>query len=97
MNTWQVNIGHTIDVTKEVDANFNFQKVHLMSDWVEQIRRYGTFQQSSAERHEQAHIMNLNDSWNASNHNRNYLPQVITFQCRILWLEIRELNLQALA
>jgi len=54
-------------------------------------------QQYSAERHEQAHKTNLKDNWNASNHNFNYLPQVITFQCRILCLEIRELNLQALA
>jgi len=40
--------------------------------------------------------MNLKDSWNASNHNLNYLPQVITFQGRILCFEMRELNLQAL-
>jgi hypothetical protein len=39
--------------------------------------------------------MNLKDSWNASNHNLNYLPQVITFQRCILCFEIRELNLQA--
>jgi len=38
----------------------------------------------------------LKDGWNASNHNLNYLPQVITFQRRILCFEIRELNLQAL-
>jgi hypothetical protein len=44
-----------------------------------------------------AHKMNLKDGWNASNHNLNYLPQVITFQSRILCCEIRELNLQALA
>jgi len=37
------------------------------------------------------------DGWNASNHNLNYLPQVITFQRRILCFEVRELNLQALA
>jgi len=41
--------------------------------------------------------MNLKDGWNASNHNLNYLQQVITFQHRILCFEIRELNLQALA
>jgi hypothetical protein len=40
--------------------------------------------------------MNLKDSWNASNHNLNYLPQVITFQHRILCFKIRELDLQAL-
>jgi len=68
-----------------------------MSHWVEQIRRYGALQQYSAERHEQAHKTNLTDSWNASKHNLNYLPQVITFQCRNLCFEIRELNPQALA
>ena len=41
--------------------------------------------------------MNLKDGWNASNHNLNYLPRVIPFQCNILRFEIRELNLQALA
>jgi len=54
-------------------------------------------QQYFAERHEQAHKTTLKDSWNASNHNLNYLPQVITFQRRILCFEIRELNLQTLA
>jgi hypothetical protein len=54
-------------------------------------------QQYSAERHEQAHKTNLKNSWNASNHNLNYLPQVITFQRCILCFEVRELNLQALA
>jgi len=34
---------------------------------------------------------------NASNHNLNYLPQVITYQRRIVCFEIRDLNLQALA
>jgi hypothetical protein len=54
-------------------------------------------QQYSAERHEQAPQTNLKDSRNASNHDLTYLPQVITFQRRILCFEIRELNLQALA
>jgi hypothetical protein len=40
--------------------------------------------------------MNLKDSWNTSNHNLNYLPQVISFQRCIPCIEIRELNLQAL-
>jgi hypothetical protein len=39
--------------------------------------------------------MNLKDGWNASNQNLNYLPQVITFQRRILCFEIRQRNLQA--
>jgi len=68
-----------------------------MSHWVEQIRQYGALPQYFAERHEQEHKTNLKDGWNASNHNPNYLPQVITFQRHILWFEIRELNLQALA
>ena len=54
-------------------------------------------QQYSAERHEQAHKTFLKDGWNASNNNLNYLPQVITFQHRILCFEIGKLNLRALA
>jgi hypothetical protein len=48
-------------------------------------------------RHEQAHKTNLKDGWNSSNPNLNYMPQVITFGRRILSVEMRELNLQALA
>jgi len=40
--------------------------------------------------------MNPKDGWNVSNHNLNYLPEVITFQHRILCFQIRDLNLQAL-
>jgi hypothetical protein len=97
MNAWHVYISHEIDVSKVLDADFNFLKIHLMSHWVEQIRRYGALQQFCAERYEQAHKTNLKDGWNASNHNHNYLLQVITFQRRILCFRIRELNLQALA
>jgi len=97
MNAWRDYISHEIDVSKGLDANFIIPKIHLMSHWVEHIRRYSALQQYSALRHEQAHTMNLKDGWNASNHNLNYLPQVITFQRRILCFEIRELNLQALA
>jgi len=97
MNAWRDYISHKIDVSKKLDADFNFPKIHLMSHCVEQIRQYGALQQYSAERHEQAHKTNLKDAWNASNQNLNYLPQVITFQRRILCFEIRELNLQALA
>jgi len=67
-----------------------------MSYWVDQIRLYGAVQQYSAERHEQGHQTIINDSWNASNHNLNILTQVITFQRRILFFHVRELNLQAL-
>jgi len=97
INASQDYISHEIDVSKELDANFNFWMIHLMSHWVEQIHRYGALQQYSAERHEQAHRTNLKDGWNTSNHNLNYLPQVITFKRRILCFEIRELNLQTLA
>jgi len=97
MNAWRDYISHKIDVSKELDADFNFPKIHLMSHWVEQIHWYGALQQYSAEWHEQAHKINLKDGWNASNHNLNYLPQVITFQRHILCFEVRELNLQALA
>jgi len=68
-----------------------------MSHWVDQIRWSGALQQYFAERHTSAHISNLQDGWNASNHNLNYLAQLITFQLCILSFEIRELNLEALA
>jgi len=96
MNAWRDYISHKIDVSTKLDADFNFPKINLMSQWVEQIRRYGALQQYSAKRNEQAHKTNLNAGWNASNHNLNYLPQVITFQHRILCFKVRELNLQAL-
>jgi hypothetical protein len=97
MNTWRDYISHKIYISKELDAHFNFPKIHLLSHWAEQISRYGALQQYSAERHEQAHRTNLQDGWNASNHNVNYLPHVIIFQRRFLCFEIRVLNPQALA
>jgi hypothetical protein len=93
MNAWRDYISHVIDVSQELDADFNFPKIHWMSHSVEQICRYEALQQYSAERHEQAHNTNLKDSCNASNHILNYLPQVIAFQRHILCFEIRELNL----
>jgi len=39
MNTWRNYISHKVDVSKELDADFNFPKIHLISHWVEQIRR----------------------------------------------------------
>jgi len=95
MNAWQEYISHEIDISKELDADFNFPMIHLRSHWAEQVRRYRALQQYSAERHQQAHKTNLEDGWNASNHNLNYLPPVITFQHRILCFETRELNLHA--
>jgi hypothetical protein len=73
MNTWRDYISHMIDISKELDADFNFPKIHLMSHWAEQFCRYGALQQYSAERHTQEHKTNLNDGWNASNHNLNYI------------------------
>jgi len=96
-NAWWNYISHEIDVSKELDANFNFLKIHLTTRWVEQICRNWALQQYSAERQEQAHQTNLKDSWNATNHNLNYLPQVITIRRCILCFEVRELNQQALA
>jgi len=97
MNAWRDYISHEIVISKELDADFNFPKIHLKFHWAQHIRRYGALPQYSAESHEQAHKTNLKDGWNTSNHNLNYLPQVITFQRGILCFEIRELNLQALA
>jgi hypothetical protein len=96
MKAWRDYISHEIDVSIELDANFNFPKIPLMSHWVEQLRRYGALQQYPAERHEQTQKTNLKDDWHASNHNLNCLPQGITFERRILSAEIRELNLEAL-
>jgi len=47
MNAWRDYISHEIDVSQELDADFKFPKIHLMSHWVQQIRRYGSFQQYS--------------------------------------------------
>jgi len=52
MNTLCDYISHEIDISKELDADFNFPMIHLMSHWAEQIRRYGALQQYSAEQHE---------------------------------------------
>ena len=40
MNVWRDYYSHKIDVTKELDADFNLPKIHVMSHWVEQIRQY---------------------------------------------------------
>jgi hypothetical protein len=97
MNSWWDYISHKMDVSQELDVNFNFPKIHLISHWVEQIRQQGALPHYSAERYEQAHIMNLKDSWKASNENLNCVLQAITVQCCILCFKIRKLNLQALA
>jgi hypothetical protein len=66
MNTWQDYISHEIDVSKELDADFNIPKIDLISHCVEQIRQYGDLRQYSPERHERAHKSNLKEVWNAS-------------------------------
>jgi len=71
--------------------------IPLISPWAEQIPRYGALKSHSAKRTEQAHTTNLSDGWNASNHNPDNLPQVITIVHRILCIEIRELNVHTLA
>jgi len=59
MNPWRDYISHKIDVSNELDADLNCPKIHLMTHWVEQIRRYGALQQYFAKRDEQAHKTNL--------------------------------------
>jgi len=84
MNSSQDYISHEIEFSKELDADFNFPIIYLMSYWADEIRQYGDLQQYSAERHEKAPKTNFKDDWNASKPNLNYLPQVITFQRQIL-------------
>jgi len=37
MNTWQNDISHTINDSKELDADFNFLIIHGIFHWVDQI------------------------------------------------------------
>jgi hypothetical protein len=39
MNAWRDFISHQIDISNELDADFNIPKIHLISHWAEQIRR----------------------------------------------------------
>jgi len=43
-NTWRDYISHTIDVSKELDTDFNFPTIHMMYHWVKQIRQYRALQ-----------------------------------------------------
>ena len=97
VTTWQKYIIQQNDVSKELDAVFDFRKIQMMSHWVEQIHRYGSFRQYSPEGHEQRHKTNLMDDRTASDHILNNPPQVLTIQCCILCFAIRVLNLEALA
>ena len=67
MNSWRDYVSGEIYISKELDADFNFPKINLMSHWAEKIRRYGALQQYSAVRHEKENTTNLKDGWNASN------------------------------
>jgi hypothetical protein len=80
MNAWQDYVSHEMDIPEEFNADLDILKIHLLSHSAEQISRNGALQLYSATRHEQARKINLEDGWNVSNHNINYLPQVITFQ-----------------
>jgi len=97
MYAWRDYISHEIDISKELDADFKFSKIHWMCHGVVPVHPYRALQQYSAERYEEAHKTNLKHGWNASNHNLNYRPQLNTFQHRILCFESRELSLGVLA
>jgi len=71
MNTWRDYINHEIDVSNELDADFDVSKIHMISHMVEQIHRYGALQLYFAGKHDEAHKPNLKDDWNPSNHNLN--------------------------
>jgi hypothetical protein len=58
MNASRDYISQEIDNSNELDAYFNFLKIHLISHWAELIRRYRALQQYSAKRHEQAQKTN---------------------------------------
>jgi len=96
MNAWREYLSHEVDGSKELDAKLNFPKIHLMSHSVRLICRYGALQQFCGKRHGHARTTKLKAIWNASNHNLNYLPQVITIQYLILCFEMRVLNLETI-
>ena len=88
MNVWHDYISNKMDVSKELDADINYLKNHWRSHSVKQICRYRALQQSHAKRQEQAHTINLKDGWNASNHNLNHVPHIISFQHHILGFKL---------
>jgi hypothetical protein len=97
MTPWLDDISHEIDVSEQLDADFNLVKIHFISQRVKQIRHNVALQDYSAESHEEAHNTNLKDSWNTSNHILNYLPEAIMSQRRILCFVVRELNIEVFA
>jgi hypothetical protein len=48
MNTWWDHNRHKIDISQELDSDFNFMKIHFMSHWAENIHHYGFLQQYPA-------------------------------------------------
>jgi hypothetical protein len=54
-------ISHDIYIYKELDVDFNFLKIHMMSHWANQVRQYGSLQQYSAQINGQVHKTNLMD------------------------------------
>jgi hypothetical protein len=52
MNAWLDFVSPEIDVSNELDAVFNFPRIHMNSPLVEQIPRYKAWQQFSPEGHE---------------------------------------------
>jgi hypothetical protein len=97
MNAWGSYISHKIEVSKELDANFNIPKIHFMTQWVERIHSSRPLEQSPTDSHKHAHILNLRDCWNAHSHHLSYMPPSITLQRSILCFKIREANLEFLA
>jgi hypothetical protein len=89
INALQDNISHKVIVSIELDGEYNVRTIQFRSHRAELIRWYQAWQLYSGERHEAVHKTSLKDGWSASNHNLNYLLQVITFQRHIRNFEIR--------
>jgi hypothetical protein len=94
MITWQNSLSQNMDDSNNLDANCNIPKIHFISHSVQQISLYQALQQFPPQRNTETHHMNLRDGSNSSNHNLNYLTQVIILQHRIVCIEVRDLNLQ---
>jgi hypothetical protein len=62
MNACREYISQEIDISKELDADFNLPMIHRMSHSAKQIRQYGSLQHYSAERNNQVHKTNIKDS-----------------------------------
>jgi hypothetical protein len=78
-------------------AHFNFPKLHLLSHFSNVIRRFGTLPMWSTECTEMAHKEQIKKGYHASNHGITYEEQIIKHYLRVQTINIRELNLKALA